>query len=119
MEEDSDWKKNCYSSAYSPQLVKSQYGGSWQDNKRASANVEGYISRYRDIKKVTASRHITPFSTEPVSKLSQFKLTKQLGEGKFGTVFAALHTPTNILFALKRIPKEIIRNHMMVPQLTT
>jgi serine/threonine protein kinase len=41
-----------------------------------------------------------------------------LGSGKFGTVMMARHKKTGSLFALKKIPKEMIRSHFMIDQLT-
>jgi serine/threonine protein kinase len=42
---------------------------------------------------------------------------KTLGEGKFGVVTMARHKKTSSLFALKKIPKEMIKSHMMIDQL--
>jgi serine/threonine protein kinase len=41
-----------------------------------------------------------------------------LGSGKFGTVMMVKHKKTGSLFALKKIPKEMIRSHFMIDQLT-
>jgi serine/threonine protein kinase len=41
---------------------------------------------------------------------------KKLGEGKFGSVSLVRHKVTGGMFALKKIPKELIQSHMMVDQ---
>ena len=50
--------------------------------------------------------------------IEEFSLGKTLGEGKFGVVTMARHKKTNTLIALKKIPKAMIKSHMMVEQLT-
>jgi serine/threonine protein kinase len=42
---------------------------------------------------------------------------KKLGEGRFGHVFMVIHKGTGAIFALKRIPKTIIRESLMIDQL--
>ena len=46
-----------------------------------------------------------------------FEIGKTLGEGKVGVVMMARHRKTGSLFALKKIPKEMIKSHLMVYQL--
>jgi len=46
-----------------------------------------------------------------------FDLGKSLGEGKFGTVFQAIHRDTQSLYALKKISKKSIIQNMMVDQI--
>lgn len=41
---------------------------------------------------------------------------KSIGEGKFGVVYQAFHKPTGWLFAIKKVPKNLIKNHLMVDQ---
>jgi serine/threonine protein kinase len=48
--------------------------------------------------------------------IRDFKLGKTLGEGKFGVVYQALHKQTNSLYALKKVPKAVIKNHYMIDQ---
>lgn len=55
------------------------------------------------------------FKSEQLS-LKDFTLGKTLGEGKFGVVYQALHKKTGSLFALKKIPKEMIKSHLMIDQ---
>ena len=43
-------------------------------------------------------------------------LGKKLGEGRFGNVFMAIHKATGAIFALKRVPKAMIKQNMMVDQ---
>lgn len=50
--------------------------------------------------------------------IEEFSIGKTLGEGKFGVVMIARHKKTNTLIALKKIPKAMIKSHMMVEQLT-
>lgn len=49
--------------------------------------------------------------------LEDFNIMKTLGEGKFGTVMMVKHKKTNSIFALKKIPKSMIKSHLMVEQL--
>ena len=42
---------------------------------------------------------------------------KKLGQGKFGCVNIVRHRKTCGVFALKKIPKAMIKSHMMVDQL--
>lgn len=46
--------------------------------------------------------------------LDDFSILKTLGEGKFGTVMMVQHKKTNSIFALKKIPKSMIKSHMMI-----
>jgi len=39
--------------------------------------------------------------------LKDFQIVKELGEGKFGTVFLARHIKTNFLCAIKRMSKYV------------
>ena len=48
--------------------------------------------------------------------IDEFEEGKKLGEGKFGIVTLARHKPTASLVALKKIPKAMIKSHMMVDQ---
>jgi aurora kinase len=48
--------------------------------------------------------------------LGDFALGKTLGEGKFGVVYQAIHKASGMLFALKKVPKEMIKSHLMVDQ---
>ena len=41
--------------------------------------------------------------------MEDFVVGKSLGEGKFGNVFQAVHRATGWLFALKKIPKKMIK----------
>ena len=49
-------------------------------------------------------------------KLYEFHLGETLGEGKFGTVYKAFHKKNNSIYALKKVPKEMIKSHFMVDQ---
>ena len=49
-------------------------------------------------------------------KLSDFVLGKNLGEGKFGTVYQAFHKLNGCIFAIKKVPKDKIKNHLMIDQ---
>lgn len=50
--------------------------------------------------------------------MDEFQIGKKLGEGKFGCVNIVRHKKTLGLFALKKIPKTMIKSHMMVDQLS-
>lgn len=49
--------------------------------------------------------------------MKDFEIGKSKGEGKFGQVFVARHKLTASLYALKKIPKDTIKQHMMEDQL--
>jgi len=51
-------------------------------------------------------------------KIKDFIVGKNLGEGKFGTVYQITHKPTGALFALKKVPKEKIKALNLVNQFT-
>lgn len=51
------------------------------------------------------------------TSLADFEIVKTLGEGKFGLVMMARHKKTRGIYALKKIPKEMIKSHYMVDQL--
>lgn len=59
------------------------------------------------MKDVFAHRNVT---------INDFVLGKNLGEGKFGTVFQVIDKKTKAIFALKKVPKNIIKSHWMVEQ---
>ena len=48
--------------------------------------------------------------------INDFILGKNLGEGKFGVVFQAVHKQTGWLVALKKVPKDMIKSHSMIDQ---
>ncbi len=42
----------------------------------------------------------------------------KLGGGKFGTVYKALNVKSRTLYALKKIPKKMLKDNLMVDQFT-
>lgn len=56
-------------------------------------------------------------STIKSAPIDDYEIGKKLGEGKFGFVNIVRHKHTFGLFALKKIPKAMIKSHMMVDQL--
>ena len=48
--------------------------------------------------------------------IDDFVLGKKLGEGRFGNVFMAIHKKTGSIFAIKRVPKETLKQNMMIDQ---
>ena len=48
--------------------------------------------------------------------MSDFNQGKSLGEGKFGVVYQASHKTTGFLYAIKKVPKDMIKSHLMVDQ---
>ncbi len=64
------------------------------------------------------------FSSTPVKDvfmnrkvtIGDFILGKNLGEGKFGTVFQAYDKKTKAIYAVKKIPKSVIKSHWMIDQ---
>lgn len=42
---------------------------------------------------------------------------RKLGEGKFGCVYFAQHKTIGGVYAIKKIPKSMIKSHMMIDQL--
>jgi len=49
-------------------------------------------------------------------EINDFILGKNLGEGKFGVVFQAIHKKSGWLVALKKVPKDMIKSHLMIDQ---
>lgn len=54
------------------------------------------------------------FHLKSTSLYDEFEQGKKLGEGKFGSVNIVRHKRTGGVFALKKIPKALIKSHMMV-----
>jgi serine/threonine protein kinase len=48
--------------------------------------------------------------------INDFILGKNLGEGKFGVVYQAYDKRTKSIYALKKVPKEMIKSHWMIDQ---
>ena len=48
--------------------------------------------------------------------ISDFKILRKLGQGKFGDVFLAVHKETNMILALKRIEKAKVKKFNMLKQ---
>ena len=52
----------------------------------------------------------------PGMKIKDFLVIKTLGEGKFGIVYQVFHQPTRSVFALKKVPKDVIISNNMLNQ---
>lgn len=57
----------------------------------------------------------SPSNSKMETKITirDFDVGKSKGEGKFGQVFVARHKLTSTLYALKKIPKQVIKDHHM------
>lgn len=64
---------------------------------------------------MTKKSYNEPKKVKPIY-INDFILGKVLGEGKFGVVYQAIHRPTGWLFAIKKVPKQTIKSHLMVDQ---
>lgn len=49
-------------------------------------------------------------------EINDFVIGKTLGEGKFGVVYQAVHKHSKMLVALKKVPKDMIKSHLMIDQ---
>lgn len=118
-------------SPYTPKYEKKSY----QDYSSPANNYDKYkkeepkFSKY-DYKyepsPVSTSIYTASSVTSPMSKkqskpveyieINNFILGKSLGEGKFGIVYQAFHKPTKWLYAIKKIPKQMIKSHFMEDQ---
>lgn len=58
---------------------------------------------------------VSPSNKKSVT-IKDFILETKLGGGKFGTVWKAFHVKTRSLYALKKIPKKMLKDNMMVDQ---
>jgi serine/threonine protein kinase len=48
--------------------------------------------------------------------INDFVMGRNLGEGKFGTVYQAFEKKAKSVYALKKIPKSTIKSHWMIDQ---
>lgn len=48
--------------------------------------------------------------------IHDFQLGNILGQGKFGTVYQAIHKQSKFLVALKKISKEVLKSNLMIDQ---
>lgn len=78
-----------------------------------------YSSKYDNYSSSNTTYSSTPlrdvFSGRKVT-INDFHLGKNLGEGKFGTVYQAFDKRTKSIYALKKIPKSVIKSHWMIDQ---
>lgn len=92
------------------------------DVKTTKYDYKGYESSHNTpLSTYTAKTISSPSSkklSEPVQyvEVNNFILGKTLGEGKFGIVYQAIHKPTKWLYAIKKIPKQMIKSHFMEDQ---
>ena len=68
----------------------------------------------RDIKQIIATQ--SSKSLRPKLSVHDFILGRELGQGKFGTVYQAIHKKTNFLVALKKISKSSIKSNYLIDQ---
>lgn len=61
---------------------------------------------------------VSPSNKKINIKIQDFILHDKLGGGKFGTVYKALNVKSRTLYALKKIPKKILKDNLMVDQFT-
>lgn len=67
----------------------------------------------------TSSFSSTPLKDIFINKkvtINDFILGKNLGEGKFGVVYQAYDKKTKTVYALKKIPKSVIKSNWMIDQ---
>lgn len=85
------------------------------DHKHEPKDTETLISSL----KIVSPRRKTSLASNcsDFSMVDEFDVGKKLGEGKFGCVNIARHKKTQGIFALKKIPKAMIKSHMMIDQL--
>lgn len=69
----------------------------------------------RDIKQIIATTHSAK-PAKPKLCIHDFMLGRELGQGKFGTVYQAIHKKTNFLVALKKISKSSIKSNYLIDQ---
>lgn len=69
----------------------------------------------RDIKQIIATTQSAK-SVGPKLSIHDFILGRELGQGKFGTVYQAIHKKTNFLVALKKISKSSIKSNYLIDQ---
>ena len=69
------------------------------------------------ISPVKRKTSITALHNIESNPTDDYEIGKKLGEGKFGSVNIVRHKKTLGLFALKKIPKAMIKSHMMIDQL--
>ena len=69
-----------------------------------------------EVKEIAQKRSRANSFAEKKLSINDFFLGKALGEGKFGTVYQAVHKETNWLVALKKITKKSITSNYMIDQ---
>lgn len=98
-------------------------------NQNASMAIENYsptvslkskepqkeVKLMRDIKQIISTTQSVK-SAKPKLSIHDFILGRELGQGKFGTVYQAIHKKTNFLVALKKISKTSIKSNYLIDQ---
>lgn len=84
-------------------------------NYSTSTNIPSAPSSSYNVKSVSSPSSKKSEAVQYV-EVNNFILGKSLGEGKFGIVYQATHKPTGWLYAIKKVPKEMIKSHYMIDQ---
>jgi hypothetical protein len=86
----------------------------------STVSFNGYqTSQYKNSSRTSALSSWTITKDVFVNKnvsISDFFLGRNLGEGKFGTVYQAFDRRTKGVYALKKIPKSTIKSNWMIDQ---
>lgn len=142
-ENDGFKKKNSYENSYTPKYEKKPYQNFSQTvDEGVKTTVEKFRSKKQiedpsypegkslkfekldkyEVKSPYVAKTSTSLSSKKIpqpikyTEVNNFILGKSLGEGKFGIVYQAVHKPTGWLYAVKKVPKQMIKSHMMVDQ---
>ena len=84
---------------------------------------KNYSPKTNIVEKIKANFKANQYKSEIISNkitknvsIDDFKLNKKLGEGKFGVVQRAVHKATKTLYAIKIVPKKILKEKSMIEQ---
>lgn len=106
-----NYSKSPHHSKYSPRdpilTTPLTYTPKYDPYTSSSPTTSYPYSTTTSLKSVFSNRKVT---------ISDFHLGKNLGEGKFGTVYQAFDKKTKSIYALKKIPKSVIKSHWMIDQ---
>lgn len=87
-----------------PESVNSQYFQPCLDSS-SSLSRKGSITALHSERSSRDGRNKSNMNTKRKFRFQDFLVVEELGQGKYGKVYMAIHKETNFICALKEIPK--------------